>query len=267
MKRGHTRRLALAVGVVAAIVVASSAAWIGSQRATASSGAVCHATGRRERDSPHRYDELHRLVQPVELHRGAGPERDGHGLPAARPVSTTRTRRATSSSATGRSRGRRRRTARRGRSSCARTDEVVGRQADDRRLTPRGRSTRRSSTRSGCDRRPGACAQPREARRRAELDDARPQLRRAGGECALRCSQESRSCRARLGAAREEGEGGGALKTYRPQDHLPMVTGGAYTVKQYEKKGTTASSRTRTSGGRSRTPTRSRSRTTRTPTR
>ena len=40
MKRGHTRRLALAVGVVAAIVVASSAAWIGSQRATASSGAV-----------------------------------------------------------------------------------------------------------------------------------------------------------------------------------------------------------------------------------
>ena len=39
MKRGHTRRLALAVGVVAAIVAASSAAWIGSQRATASSGA------------------------------------------------------------------------------------------------------------------------------------------------------------------------------------------------------------------------------------
>lgn len=32
---------------------------------------------------------------------------------------------------------------------------------------------------------------------------------------------------------------GGALKTYRPQDKLPMVTGGAYTVKQYEKKGTT----------------------------
>jgi len=32
---------------------------------------------------------------------------------------------------------------------------------------------------------------------------------------------------------------GGALKTYRPQDKLPMVTGGAYTVKSYEKKGTT----------------------------
>jgi hypothetical protein len=42
---------------------------------------------------------------------------------------------------------------------------------------------------------------------------------------------------------------GGALKTYRPQDKLPMVTGGAYTVKQYEKKGTTSSSRTRTTGG------------------
>ena len=45
MKRGHTRRLALAVGVVAAIVVASSAAWIGSQRATASSGAVATQAG------------------------------------------------------------------------------------------------------------------------------------------------------------------------------------------------------------------------------
>ena len=32
---------------------------------------------------------------------------------------------------------------------------------------------------------------------------------------------------------------GAALKTYRPWDHLPMVTGGAYTVKDYEKKGTT----------------------------
>ena len=32
---------------------------------------------------------------------------------------------------------------------------------------------------------------------------------------------------------------GAALKTYRPQDHLPMVTGGAYTVKKYEKKGST----------------------------
>jgi peptide/nickel transport system substrate-binding protein len=34
--------------------------------------------------------------------------------------------------------------------------------------------------------------------------------------------------------------GGKALKTYRPEGHLPMVTGGAYTVKQYQKKGTTA---------------------------
>jgi peptide/nickel transport system substrate-binding protein len=38
-------------------------------------------------------------------------------------------------------------------------------------------------------------------------------------------------------------KGGGALKTYRPQDLISkgqMVTGGAYTVKSYEKKGTTA---------------------------
>jgi len=34
--------------------------------------------------------------------------------------------------------------------------------------------------------------------------------------------------------------GGKALKTYRPEQHLPMVTGGAYTLKSYEKKGTTA---------------------------
>ena len=34
-------------------------------------------------------------------------------------------------------------------------------------------------------------------------------------------------------------KGGKALKTYRPWDKLPMVTGGAYTLKSYEKKGTT----------------------------
>ena len=33
--------------------------------------------------------------------------------------------------------------------------------------------------------------------------------------------------------------GGKALKTYHPELKLPFVTGGAYTVKQYEKKGTT----------------------------
>jgi peptide/nickel transport system substrate-binding protein len=32
---------------------------------------------------------------------------------------------------------------------------------------------------------------------------------------------------------------GKALKTYRPEQKLPMVTGGAYTLEQYEKKGTT----------------------------
>jgi peptide/nickel transport system substrate-binding protein len=34
-------------------------------------------------------------------------------------------------------------------------------------------------------------------------------------------------------------KGGKAIKTYRPEGKLPMVTGGAYTLKQYEKKGTT----------------------------
>lgn len=33
--------------------------------------------------------------------------------------------------------------------------------------------------------------------------------------------------------------GGKALKTFRPEQKLPMVTAGAYTLKQYEKKGTT----------------------------
>jgi peptide/nickel transport system substrate-binding protein len=33
--------------------------------------------------------------------------------------------------------------------------------------------------------------------------------------------------------------GGKGLKTFRPEQHMPIVTAGAYTVKSYEKKGTT----------------------------
>ena len=36
-----------------------------------------------------------------------------------------------------------------------------------------------------------------------------------------------------------EGSDGKGLKTFHPEQNLPMVTGGAYTLKQYEKKGTT----------------------------
>jgi peptide/nickel transport system substrate-binding protein len=36
-----------------------------------------------------------------------------------------------------------------------------------------------------------------------------------------------------------EGSDGKGLRTYHPEQNLPMVTGGAYTVKEYEKKGTT----------------------------
>ena len=36
------------------------------------------------------------------------------------------------------------------------------------------------------------------------------------------------------------GPKGKGLKTYHPELHLPIVTGGAYTITQYEKKGTTA---------------------------
>jgi peptide/nickel transport system substrate-binding protein len=35
------------------------------------------------------------------------------------------------------------------------------------------------------------------------------------------------------------GGNGRGLKTYHPEQHLPIVSAGAYTVKQYEKKGTT----------------------------
>src|SRR5712691_6950736 len=35
------------------------------------------------------------------------------------------------------------------------------------------------------------------------------------------------------------GAKGRGLKTYRPEQHMPIVVGGAYTVKKYEKKGTT----------------------------
>jgi len=40
--------------------------------------------------------------------------------------------------------------------------------------------------------------------------------------------------------AKVAGTNGKGLKTYPPELHLPMVTGGAYTITQYEKKGTTA---------------------------
>jgi peptide/nickel transport system substrate-binding protein len=36
-----------------------------------------------------------------------------------------------------------------------------------------------------------------------------------------------------------EGSNGRGLKTFHPEQHLPMVTGGAYTLKSYERKGTT----------------------------
>ena len=35
------------------------------------------------------------------------------------------------------------------------------------------------------------------------------------------------------------GSNGRGLKTYRPEQHLPLVAGGAYSIKSYEKKGTT----------------------------
>ena len=54
------------------------------------------------------------------------------------------------------------------------------------------------------------------------------------------CSRASRWCREHVWEPLEKkGKAGRELKTYRPEGHLPMVTGGAYTVKQYEKKGTT----------------------------
>ena len=40
--------------------------------------------------------------------------------------------------------------------------------------------------------------------------------------------------------APKAGADGKGLKTYHPELHLPIVSGGAYTVSQYEKKGTTA---------------------------
>ncbi len=36
------------------------------------------------------------------------------------------------------------------------------------------------------------------------------------------------------------GADGKGLKTYHPELHLPIVSAGAYTISQYEKKGTTA---------------------------
>ena len=84
-------------------------------------GSGRHAAGRRERDPAHRHDELHRLVQPLELHRGPGPERDGHDLPAARPDRLHEEGGVLHRRRLGEVVEDVERTARRGRSSCART--------------------------------------------------------------------------------------------------------------------------------------------------
>ena len=84
MKRGQSRRLMLALLAATALVAASARAWLarGGRRRLRSGS---RGDAGRKRDPADRHDELHRLVQPLELHRGPGPERDDHGVPAARP--------------------------------------------------------------------------------------------------------------------------------------------------------------------------------------
>ena len=256
MKRRQSGRLMLALLGAVALVAAGSSAWLGSQRATASSGAAASQAGWRERDPANRHDELHRLVQPVELHRGPGAERDGHDLPAPRPARLheqggLRHRRRLGEVVEGVQR----------RQDvdvqAAPEREVVRRQGDDGRRR-RVDDQHDDQVRRRCDCSPGSIAQPREARAGAELDDARPELLRTGVERALPAGGRPDGAAARLGAAREEGEGRRGAQDVPAAGQAADGHGRRLHREEVREEGhDRSSSRIRTSTGRSRTPTRS----------
>jgi ABC-type transport system substrate-binding protein len=120
MKGRQSGRLLVALLVVTALAVAGSAAWLGSQRASASSGASSEASAGGSgilRIGTTSYIDS---FNPWNYIEGQGLNAMIMVYPLLVQVDTRR-RRATSSSATGRSPGRPRRTARPGRSSSGRT--------------------------------------------------------------------------------------------------------------------------------------------------
>ena len=72
-----------------------------------------------------------------------------------------------------------------------------------------------------------------------DRDHARDPLRVAGRQRARPARDVLHPAASTSGPRRSAADGKG-LKTFHPELHLPLVGAGAYTISQYEKKGTTA---------------------------
>ena len=168
----------------------------------------------------------------------AGLQRHDHALPPARPVRFVRQDGGSRSSATspttwddlGRWQGLDVPSEARG--------EVVGRAADDRRATSPGRANTTAKYAERPDRSHGPCAR---ALKSAEATDPTTVVIHydvRSGTC-WPSSSSSWSFPSTSGNRWPSRDGKG-LKTYRPEHDLPIDGhGGAFTMKQYEKKGTT----------------------------
>ena len=237
MKRGHTRRLALAVGVVAAIVVASSAAWIGSQRATASSGAV--ATPQAGGSGILRIGTTNYIdsFNPWNYIEGQGLNAMVMTYPVLMQIDYTKTK----------------------------GYYVVGDWAKSWKTSKDGKTWtfKVFPNTKWSDGQPMTAADAAwtinttikygagaTAVQAASLNHAKRASAPNSTTLVLNYSAPVSNALFQLAGVpmvprhvweplEKKEKAGAALKTYRPQDHLPMVTGGAYTVKKYEKKGST----------------------------
>ena len=210
MKRGHTRRLALAVGVIAAIVVASSAAWIGSQRATASSGAV--ATPQAGGSGILRIGTVNYIdsFNPWNYIEGQGLNAMVMTYPVLAQIDYTK--------AKGyyivRDWAKSWKTSKDGKTWTFKLFPNT-KWSDGQAMTAADAAWTINTTikyQERGDWRAGVGGQPHKASVRAEQHDRRRQVRRAGRECALAPRRNTDRAEAPMGATREEAKAGGALR-------------------------------------------------------
>ena len=219
--RARTLTGAVAALLVLAIAVGGSAALAGQVEGVG----AC----RFERRPAHRDDQLHRLAQPVQLHRVPGHQRDDHDLPAARPVRRRGLKFegdwATSwkTSANGKDwtfkLGRR---------------QVVGRKpmtADDAAWTI-NTSVKYAAGPTALS--AGYLAHIKSA---TAVNPTTLVIHyQAPSGTSSPSSSSSSSCPSTSGRS-SSGTNGKGLKTYHPELHLPMVTGGAYTDHAVREEG------------------------------
>ena len=204
------RTTAIVVAVIAAMTLTLTAC--GGSARTRRAPADRRPALSRKGDPEDRDDELHRLFQPVELHRVPGVQRLHHGLSPARPVRLQGRR--IHDCGRPRSRGTPRVTGRRGPSTFI-PERSGPTDSPSPRTTSRGRSTRRSSTPPG--RRPSWPRRSTTSRTRPRRPSHRRhqlQGRRSGTRS--RSSSSSSSSPARLGAVRDRRRQG-------PEDPSPRA--------------------------------------------